>query len=206
MLLPAGKPGLRREVECAESPNEVARFQPGSSLTRGFIVPKARTRQADGDLLQPYSIAAGFLPRFAPLPRGDIARDSRGSPGYVALVSARHAAENLVSVGWRLSSVARRRAASMRHRHTSTYGHEPVPSRTNRASPRVFRRRHAERAASPGGAETFPPRPRRVGARDPVQGSGCKQLRAGAAGAARGSPGSTSSGRRAGSGCGSLYG
>ena len=44
-------------------------FQPDSSLTRGFIVPKARTRQADGDLLHPYSIGVGFLPRGAGLSR-----------------------------------------------------------------------------------------------------------------------------------------
>jgi hypothetical protein len=46
-----------------KKPEQLMSFQPDSSLTRGFIVPKARTRQADGDLLHPYSIGVGFLPR-----------------------------------------------------------------------------------------------------------------------------------------------
>lgn len=68
----AGRPGAARpgggrlaRSSTRKKPEHVHELQPDSSLTRGFIVPKARTRQADGDLLHPYSIATGFLPRSA---------------------------------------------------------------------------------------------------------------------------------------------
>jgi hypothetical protein len=48
---------------CLVLPPAESVFQPDGSLTRGFIVPKARTRQADGNILHPYSIGLGFLPR-----------------------------------------------------------------------------------------------------------------------------------------------
>lgn len=48
---------------CLVLPPEESVFQPDGSLTRAFIVPKARMRQADGDILHPYSIGLAFLPR-----------------------------------------------------------------------------------------------------------------------------------------------